>query len=238
MLCLFWLQLMNLSVRAQQPSFNAYHVSLYKGKPAPLKLRGNKLAEMYRTIIVDALMKQVTYPNLNGVIKFNPMSFDRGTGASLLPITIGIFNFSPFQNEEMISFRVLSLGAYFQRSRTSQIVPNRPYAMYNMNGHQLIFEDFADIIHFGTPRIYNDVLVIDNETLKEDAGMLTLSLSFGGKKSPAKTSSYSLDFSSNNIKLATPNDLLIEIEENLLFSELQQRLNKTVEDSLDAFLER
>lgn len=203
-----------------------YHVRLDgQTKPAPHYL-------------IDALMKQVTYPNLNGVIKFNPMSLDRGTGVFLLPITVGIFNFSPLQNEEQLSFRVLSVGAFFQRSRTSYVVPNRPHATYNMNGHQLVYEDFADIIHFGTPRTYHDVLVIDDEAMKENGGKLTLLLSFGGKKSPAKTSTYTLDFNKNSIVMATPNDLLVQIEENVLFSERQQKLNKTPQDSLDAFLER
>jgi hypothetical protein len=188
--------------------------------------------------LVDALMKQVTYPNLNGVIKFKPMKLDGATGAFLLPITVGIFNFSPLQNEELVSFRVLVVGGYFQRSRTAHTIRTRPHAYYNMNGHELVHEDFADIIHFGTPKTYNETLSITEESIAEDKGLLTLILTFGGKKSPAKTSSYSLDFRRNNITLATPNDLITQIEENLLFSELQQRINKTTKDSLDSFLER
>ncbi len=71
MLCLFWLQLMNLSVRAQQPSFNAYHVSLYKGKPAPLKLKGNKLAEMYRTTIRDTYYSKKEMVEWHGATGLN-----------------------------------------------------------------------------------------------------------------------------------------------------------------------
>ena len=50
-ICCF--QLISLKLIAQQKSFNFYRVPLYNGKPATLKLKGNKLAEQYRTIIKD-----------------------------------------------------------------------------------------------------------------------------------------------------------------------------------------
>ncbi|SDS20753.1 hypothetical protein SAMN05216490_0735 [Mucilaginibacter mallensis] len=42
---------MSRTVVAQQHSFNSYNVPLYKGHPAKLKLKGNALAEQYRTAI-------------------------------------------------------------------------------------------------------------------------------------------------------------------------------------------
>lgn len=185
--------------------------------------------------LVDALMKQVTYPNLNGVIKFHPMSYD-DAGSHLLPITIGIFNFSELQNEEQISFRLLCIGGYFQRSRTARVIPSRPRAEYEMGGQELVYEGFADVLHFGTPRTYNDTLVVNRETLRENKSQLILLLSFGGRKSPAKTTSYTLDFGRQIIRPETPDMLISEAKENVLFSELHQKLNKTPQDSIDAFL--
>jgi hypothetical protein len=59
-----------LKVGAQQPLFNTYHVSLYKGKPASLKLKGNKQAEMFRTAIRTtyySTKEQVEYHGANGL---------------------------------------------------------------------------------------------------------------------------------------------------------------------------
>ncbi|NVM64501.1 hypothetical protein FHW88_002790 [Mucilaginibacter sp. SG538B] len=43
--------LIYISSNAQTPSFNQYKVSLYKGNKASLKIKGNELAERYRTAI-------------------------------------------------------------------------------------------------------------------------------------------------------------------------------------------
>ena len=69
-LCLCCLQLFNLQLSAQQLSFNTYHVSLYKGNLAPLKLKGNKLAEMFRTAIRTtyySTKEQVEYHGATGL---------------------------------------------------------------------------------------------------------------------------------------------------------------------------
>jgi len=169
--------------------------------------------------IVDALIKQISYPNVCGVIKFEKMNFDRN-GTYQLPITLGIFNFSELQNEEAVSFRLLCVGGYFSKGRQQQYNTQKP--QYNMNGHQAIYENFAHVLHFGTPHIGQDVIVITEETLAENKGFVELALSFGGKKSPAKSTTYKLDFT-GNVPLDHPQRLIVESEENVLFSALRQR---------------
>jgi hypothetical protein len=187
--------------------------------------------------LVDALMKQVTYPNLNGIIKFNPMTIDNAA-AYHLPITIGIFNFSELQNEELVSFRLLCVGGYFQRGRTMQLAQNRPHAQYNMAGQQLLFESFANVLHFGTPNVHDDHIVIDHDSRQANNSVLWLLLSFGGKKSPAKTSLYTLNFGRHKVNLSSPELLITERKENVLLAEYQQSLNTTPQDSINEFLNR
>jgi hypothetical protein len=47
------LSFMTIAATAKQPSFSQYTVSLFKGHPAKLIIKGNALAEMYRTIITE-----------------------------------------------------------------------------------------------------------------------------------------------------------------------------------------
>lgn len=71
-LIFFWcLILIALNTYSQKLSFNTYHVSLYKGKPAPLKLRGNKLAEMYRTTIRDTYYSKKEMVEWHGATGLN-----------------------------------------------------------------------------------------------------------------------------------------------------------------------
>jgi hypothetical protein len=181
--------------------------------------------------LVDALVKQISYPNICGVIKFEKMTFDRNSSTYRLPFTLGMFNFSELQNEEAVSFRILCVGGYFTKGRQQQYTTQK--TKYNMNGHQLIYEDFAPVLSYGTPHIFNDVLLINDETLKETKGFLEIALSFGGRKSPAKSTTYKLNFN-NNVKLDYPEQLLVESEENVLFSELKQKTMNPSE-TLDYF---
>ncbi len=186
--------------------------------------------------LVDALMKQVTYPNLNGVIKFHPMTIDNAA-AYHLPITIGIFNFTEMQNEETVSFRLSCTGGYFQNGRsTIQFNKTMQPAQYHMAGQELVYENFANVLHFGPPQLHKDHIVIDDHNRTLSNGILSLTLSFGGKKSPAKTSVYRLDFSRHTIKLSYPDVLITVRHENMLLSEYQRSLNKTPQHSLNEFL--
>jgi hypothetical protein len=49
---LFLIGISNFSV-AQQHSFSHYKVEVFKGRPAKLRIKGNPLAEMYKTIITN-----------------------------------------------------------------------------------------------------------------------------------------------------------------------------------------
>jgi hypothetical protein len=184
--------------------------------------------------LVDALIKQISYPNLQGVIKFHPMTTQPG-GALTLPITVAIYNFSELQNDEAVSFRVLVYGGYFLKGRQPQFTTQK--AQYNMNGHQLIYEKFANVLHFGTPHIHEDRITISKESLSGNKGLVNIVLSFGGKKSPAKVSSYTLNLK-EMVRLSNPNEFLIEVEESMMFSQLKQSSNYTSIEVLKMFVER
>ncbi len=183
--------------------------------------------------LIEALIKQISYPNINGVIKFHSMKLEYSI--LKLPITIGIFNFSEFQNEEDVSFRLLCVGGYFSRSDENSVIKNKwHYANY---GQELIYENFAPILHFETPKIFDELILIEDSKVEANNGKLTLLLSFEGKSSPAKTSHYILNLS-GNFGLSNPNSRIETFEENILFSERQKQLNKTSKDTLNHFTSR
>jgi hypothetical protein len=185
--------------------------------------------------LIDALMKQITFPNIAGVIQFGRLRYIN-TGAIHLSIIIGLFNFTELQNEESVSFRLLCIGGYFKRGREVRYTTQKPD--YNMKGQELIYENFANVLHFGTPNIHEDLIVIEEDDLRNNNYRLNLDLSFGGKKSPAKVSSYTLDLSKISLPCDNSSKYLTDIEENVLLSDLKRQLGNTIEKSLSTFTGR
>jgi len=183
--------------------------------------------------LIDALFKKIRYPNIEGFIK--PEEITHNGVKYFLDITIFIFNFTHLQNEENISFRLMCPQGIFWRSQ------DQNYShMYLYDGHQLIFKDFIDVLHFGAPNMHTERLVFNpHELLSKYNNEVDLLLSFGGKYSPLKTSSYKLDLSKIDWNNAiVPNYLFSTIKENVLSADKQKDLGTTREDSLQKILKR
>ncbi|RZT91025.1 putative DNA-binding protein [Ancylomarina subtilis] len=177
--------------------------------------------------LIESLFKQIKYPNIEGHIKLTQISHDGNH--YFLDLTIFLFNFSQLQNEENISFRLTCPQGVFVKANN----PN--YAkMYGYQGHQLIFNDFSSVLHFGAPNMHSERLMFNPQTTRE----VDLLLSFGGKNSPLKTTSYKLNLANidwNNTN--NPRYLIVEKEENKTMAEKQAELGTTREDSLRNILE-
>jgi hypothetical protein len=183
--------------------------------------------------LIDALFKKIRYPNIEGFIKPEMISKDRSK--FILDLSIYFFNFSPLQNEENVSFRLMCPQGTFIRNQD----PNFSH-MYFSNGHELIFTNFIDVLHFGAPNWRDEKIVFDQIQLSEKFNNeVHLVLSFGGKYSPLKVSTYKMDF--NKIiwdSRKEPNYLFSYIEENSLPADKQKDLGTTRESILKEILKR
>lgn len=183
--------------------------------------------------LIEALFRKIKYPNIEGYIKLEKLRYTHPF--YYLDISIAIFNFSPLQNEENVSFRLTCSGGSFTKAIDTQY-----QNLYTMSGHQLVKEPFIDVLHFGTPHKYNETLMFNSESVLYDAdNEVYIVLSFGGKYSPAKTSTYKLDFRKiNGLPTTNPNGIISFIEENILYSERIAALGTTREKVLKEFLGR
>ncbi|MFO7853314.1 MAG: AlbA family DNA-binding domain-containing protein [Bacteroidota bacterium] len=190
----------------------------------------NKPAPHY---LIEALFKKITFPRIEGFIK--PDKIFRDETNYYLDLTIFLFNFSELQNEEDVSFRLVCPQGIFTKSQIHQY-----QNMYSYGGHQLIHKELIKVLHFGWPNIHTERLkFIPDDLLDNHQNKVELLLSFGGKYSPLKSSDYKLNFANidwNNQD--DPNYLIVELNENILLSELQRKLNKTREDTLKSLLKR
>ena len=182
--------------------------------------------------LVEALFKKITYPNIEGYINLLEFKVDR-KGMAHLKIDALIFNFSELQNEEGLSIELISDYGQFVEFYSSGKFDNsgdfKDGARWRVNN--------AGIIHFGVPIIENLTLKFPLNEFKDDTlGEMRLLLTFGGKHSPMKTSSYFLKFS-GSIAEENPK-LFTKIVENEAMHENWVRFGRTRETTLNAFIKR
>jgi hypothetical protein len=177
--------------------------------------------------LIESLFKQIKFPNIEGYIK--PTKISHNGLSYYLDIEIYLFNFTHLQNEEKPFFRLMSSKGTFVRAREPQYAD-----MYNYDGHLLIYENRIDFLHFGAPNCHSEKIQFSPHETE-----VTLILMFGGKKSPLKTSMYTLDLSEidwNNTD--NPNYLFKEINENKMNSDGQAELNISKTEMLTEMLGR
>lgn len=187
--------------------------------------------------LIEALFRQIRYPNIEGFIKAKRLY--KKTINYILEIEIYIFNFSPLQNEENMCFRLTC-----EQGKPSRSHVERPNITYALEGHQLIFRDSTEILHFGSNRVHSESLIIDADKLLKSNNEIDLILLFGGKFSPLKVSQYKINL--RKIGFSTSRDLppeilnlssaLEAIEVNMLLIDKQNQAEMTKEKILKEVL--
>lgn len=181
---------------------------------------------------IEALFKQIKFPNINGYIKLEDWSLDNTSQRSRyhLNFKVFIFNHSKLQNDYNVSYRIVcsvgkfqSWDGHYQDEGVS----------YEMGGHEKRVVNFKDVIHYGEPIYHNECVVFDAQELSRVSGQVEIVLVFGAKKSPMKICTYKLQI--NQQAPADLNDWFIEINENQMMSE---GIDVTEEDKLKGFLDR
>jgi hypothetical protein len=161
----------------------------------------NKPAPHY---LVEALVKQVKYPDIRGIVKFGNRALISEKNL-IVDVSFAIFNFTAYQNEENVSMRAFLGGGKFIEHTSSTV-------KYSANGTEMVVSNYSKVLHYGMPQVMKQKIIIDPDK-KEQFLLMT----FGGKNSPAKYSTYKFDFSKGNT--LNVNDMLIEVKESFLFIE-------------------
>lgn len=168
--------------------------------------------------IVQALMREIKFPDIRGYIGFSVANVDNNR--TLLEIRVGIFNFSQNQNEFDINYSILLVGARFHNPQLTS-----PVFSYGMNYARLYRRPMTEPLYHGMPITAAHKIISD-----VDAEEIEIMLTFGGKQSPAKNSRYTLSLQNLEIRNVSRN--VIEAIENEPFKQLQ-----TIDDAVNFFKE-
>nr|WP_319997659.1 ATP-binding protein [uncultured Draconibacterium sp.] len=176
---------------------------------------------------IEALFKQIKYPDLGGYIKFENIVTDGQN--YYFKIKVVVVNHSALLNEENVSFRFTCDNGLINNAY------NGSNPIVTLGGHQLYYDNFQNILHYGAVPFFDITLIFNPHELVNNNYECQLILMFGGKKSPMKRSDYKLRI--NNIYPENINDLVYEIKENRLMYEAG--IGKGTElEKINIFLER
>ncbi|MBL0145404.1 MAG: hypothetical protein IPP48_06255 [Chitinophagaceae bacterium] len=165
---------------------------------------------------IEALFKKIKFPNLEAYLKINKAElFQSNSGRSEYHVTFTVFffNWTPLQNEEQLSFRILVTDGIFNSSRLPTL--NR----YALEGHEFYQENAKNVFHYGEPVYESELIAFDPHKVERNQNKAKIIFSFGGRFSPRKNSEYTLDFT--KLHAANPNDMICEKKENRLSKEVQ-----------------
>jgi hypothetical protein len=178
---------------------------------------------------IEALFKKITYPNIEAFLKVTKIEVFQGNKYKV-DFNMFFFNWTPLQNEERLSFRVVTEGI-FVNSRNPQHLH-----LYAMGGHEYFKENAKDIFYYGEPILEANKVLFDPMELSQNGNIGSLHISFGGKFSPRKTSEYAFDLS--NMYLSNPNDIIVTKNENKLTNDLHSEKGMTKESIIKMFIDK
>ena len=177
---------------------------------------------------IEALFRRIKFPNIENVIKITDA---RSVGNNYqIEFDLYFFNWSPLENEENLSIRVVTDHGVFPQAQNPAY-----HDHYRMDGHEYYVDPLKDVFHYGEPIRENNVIIVNPHGTLEDNLHFKIMVMFGGKKSPMKSSEYTLDLS--RIHDYDPNNMIIERKENRTMFDIQREKGVNKQDIINRLFE-
>lgn len=163
---------------------------------------------------VEAMFRQVKYPNIEGYLKFHGVSRVHNSIYSLT-VEAFIFNQSPFQNETQVHLSLANdVGSISGNSNNIN-----PKIVYWNNGRAVKYKDVMSVLHYGSPL---SKFISIEVPLGQIPGEINVQLFFGGKNSPQKVSEYKCALTFSEELNGAIKCEIIELNENIHMHDLPQ----------------
>jgi hypothetical protein len=189
---------------------------------------------------IEALFKQVKFPNLEGYIKVNLISsvtIDSPIGFKLnhtyykIELEYFVFNFSGFINEENLSVSLMCFNGKFGNYQIDGFRHR-----HHTEGHVYYNDNIKETLYYGEPFSEKHIIFVDPEDIKGFDDEVEIWILFGGKKSPQKRSIYKYDLHIIKERIVNPQPILII--ENKLAIDAAIEIGKTKEELIKDLLNR
>ncbi|MEY4459076.1 MAG: hypothetical protein RIT38_281 [Bacteroidota bacterium] len=155
---------------------------------------------------IEALFKKIKFPEIEAYLKVGSLDLIMINGSRNVKLKFNLcfFNWTPYQNEEKLYYRIVTNGKFIKSTD-----PNYVHR-YKMNGREYYNHNVKDVFYSMEPVTESDVIHFNINEIKKEGVDAWILISFGGKYSPLKFCNYKLDLSH-----LTPDKFIIEKEENV-----------------------
>ena len=186
--------------------------------------------------LIEAMMKQIRYPDIAGYVKFMSVAWDSMQIKCKILIEVMIVNWSELLNDENVSITLsIDPGVFKPSSNKHGLTID-----YSEERHRLRISDAAKVLHYSSPLTFRQEIEVMKDSMILTSSLtvpVKLRLIFGGRLSPLKISSYILNLFSTELDNNINN--VIEIKnENLLMADWQKKAGIKKDHFLKDYLGR
>ncbi len=168
--------------------------------------------------IIEALFKKISYPLIETYAKIDLISSVNNRrvnniSGNYIQINFSfiIINWSEFQNEVDLNVRIIISKGIFLNSTS---FPNIGYKSGQEYSHKV-----SSLLAYGQPLQFTEQIFINKKEITLDDHNFRILISFFGKSSPSKSSSYLIDL--NTFEQLDTMEALKVVHENILVSDFQ-----------------
>lgn len=177
---------------------------------------------------IEALFKKIKHPNICCYLKITNATVQQNMHYRI-DYDIYMFNWSPLQNDENVSFRIFGPLMFHP---LSQVAPHQQD--YRLNGKEYFRNPIQDIIHYGQPIRDANYFTVNPISLPHNL-RTELTIFFSGRLSPTKRCDYVIDF--GQVTAANKNLMIVERNENITIADWQAENGVNRESILNELLQ-
>jgi hypothetical protein len=177
---------------------------------------------------IEALFKKIKYPNIEILLKLENATEETIEDKDywVIAVRIGVYNWSPLQNEEDLYYRIGTNGIF------EEYLFDDETEDYRNDGHEYKFENIKRVLYYGEPVTKRFRILFEPRMTRSRQSQIFIF--FGGRYSPMKQSKFTIDFSKFPSDLK---NLFVPKFENQLTKDIHDSLGRTKEEIIKSFVE-
>jgi hypothetical protein len=180
---------------------------------------------------IEALFKKINFPRIEAYFKNGPL-VNSPARTYIIEFEFLFYNFSPFINEENLSYRIVIEKGYFKRG-----IPELSYAegaAFNFTENARIANNESNhiAVRYGHPSHTREPLIFADDEIVANGDIALIKVSFSGKTAPMRVCQYRLKFKRPNNQSPVQEVICSVDFENELLADMNQSLGVTEKDLL------
>lgn len=178
---------------------------------------------------IEALFKKISFPRLEAYPKFGP-PIPAMAHTYIIEAEFYFYNFSPFINEENLSYKIEIAGGYFKRGLGEIYTGAGPSFTFNEQARIARNASHDISPRYGQPTPTKEPLIFSENELIANNDSALITVFFSGKTAPMKVCQYRLSFRRFDKQSSVHEVICVVDFENELVADRNQSIGLTERD--------